>query len=272
MLNDEWRMQDFAIRDWDLLRFSLPVLLAFLQENARERPILSFFLEHAMAIPKSTFLVMDVYKKISSRFWDLHKIRLDTYIDSMVLIGPSVAEGVTFLPTDSQDFVRALEDTGVFFADDRRDPIQGAASAATTGTGYREKGRPSLHCQVGKSVCNVHLDQYGFVVQGPDGQSSYNPDLAQHIIDELLWGTFVVGAARKLSETLGNALARVHPTVSNSENGYKPTVGGRVDVVNGQSPNGVARWRISIDVSQSCRDMKCRQDETYFGVSIRFER
>jgi hypothetical protein len=81
-----------------------------------------------------------------------------------------------------------------------------------------------------------------------------------------------VGAARKLSERLGDALSRVHPTVSNSENGYKPTVGGRVDVVRGQSKDGVMRWRISIDVSESCRDLKCRQDEQYFGVTIHFER
>lgn len=225
-----------------------------------------------MAIPRSTFLVMDVYKKIATRFWDLHKIKLHEHIDSMSLIGPTVAEGITFVPVDSEDFISALEGTGVFRKDDRRDVVQGAASAATTGTGYREKGRPSLHCQVGKVVVNVHLDQYGFVVDSPDGDSYYNPDLVQHIIDELLWGVFVVGGARKLSETLGDILSRVHPTVSNSENGYKPMVGGRLDVVRGQSPNGVARWRISIDVSKGCRDMKCRQDENYYGLSVRYER
>lgn len=224
-----------------------------------------------MAIPKSTYAVLDVYKKLSTRFWDLHHIKLHEHIDSMSLVGPSVAEGITFVPVDSEDFVRVLESTGVFFPDDRRDPVQGAASAATTGTGYREKGRPSLHCQVGKVVCNVHLDQYGFVVEGPDGESYYNPDLAQHIVDELIWGTYVVGAARKLSERLGDAVARLHPTVSNSTNGYRPLVGGQLDVVRGQSPNGVGRWRITIDVSYGCRDMRCRQDETYGGVTVRYE-
>src|SRR5262249_18618435 len=51
-----------------------------------------------MAVPKSTYLVLDVYKQIANRFWDLHHIKLHEHTDSMSLVGPSVGKGITFVP------------------------------------------------------------------------------------------------------------------------------------------------------------------------------
>jgi hypothetical protein len=47
----------------------------------------------------------------------------------------------------------------------------------------------SLHIAVGPGKCNVHIDEVGFVMTGPDGKPILNPDFIRHIVDEYLFKT-----------------------------------------------------------------------------------
>ena len=47
----------------------------------------------------------------------------------------------------------------------------------------------SLHCGIGKNRCNIHIDQTGFTMQIA-GNTSVNPDTAQHFFNELIWKTY----------------------------------------------------------------------------------
>jgi hypothetical protein len=102
----------------------------------------------------------------------------------------------------------ALARTKAFAHDDRRIWIQEVAALAIEGGGYREKGSPSRHCKIGASLCHIHIDRYGFVIKGPDGKTYYNPDVVQHIVDELGWATKVVPGVRK-PPLLGNVFGVV---------------------------------------------------------------
>src|SRR5262249_25425567 len=96
-----------------------------------------------------------------------------------------------------------------------------ASFAATKGTGFREiwrfpklSDRPlslqdryddgfganflnpvsmpdirSLHCEVTDDWCNIHIDQVGFTLEGPDGNITLSPDFLAHILDELVLKT-----------------------------------------------------------------------------------
>jgi hypothetical protein len=47
----------------------------------------------------------------------------------------------------------------------------------------------SLHVAVSPGKCNVHIDEVGFVMTGPDGKPVVNPDFIRHIVDEYLFKT-----------------------------------------------------------------------------------
>ncbi|MBL8234479.1 MAG: hypothetical protein JNL98_38635 [Bryobacterales bacterium] len=51
----------------------------------------------------------------------------------------------------------------------------------------------SLHCAIGSGKCNIHIDEMGFVMTGPDGKLVLNPDFVRHIVDEFLFKTVFRG-------------------------------------------------------------------------------
>lgn len=51
----------------------------------------------------------------------------------------------------------------------------------------------SLHCAVSDHICNVHIDEMGFVMADADGNPIVNPDALRHILVELVWKTNLQG-------------------------------------------------------------------------------
>ena len=196
-----------------------------------------------MGISRHAYLFNDVYRVIANRLRDRHKIKIDEHVDSMLKIGSRVGQGITFWPVDHIK-LKGLLSTAAFTHDNRMEFCEALAASATQGEGYRESGAPSLHCQISRVSCNIHLDSYGFVAIGPDGKKYYNPDLVQHIVDELGWAT-VVEWLEKKSSPLGGFLGRIHPILPNSRNNYAPAVGGRFVLKQGQG------WSIGLDSTVS---------------------
>ena len=192
-----------------------------------------------MAISKHEYFSNNVYRVIANRLMDRHRIHIDKHIDTMHVIGVRLGQGITFRPVNS-DNLKSLLKMPAFAHDNRRSFCERVAAAATQGEGYRETGAPSLHCQIAASSCNIHLDSYGFVAIGPGGKKYYNPDLVQHIVDELGWAT-VVGWLDKKQPTIGGFVGRFRPILPNSRNRYNPAVGGRFVVAKGQG------WSLGID-------------------------
>ena len=126
-----------------------------------------------MAIPLMKYTIRPVYIRISRRFSERYQIRLSDHIDSMSHVSDRNQEGITFVPTDAQRFIKALEASRAFHHDNRGDFVGQVAASATTGEGYREIAKTSLHCQVGKLQCNVHIDYIGFIWQGPKRVNRY---------------------------------------------------------------------------------------------------
>ncbi len=51
----------------------------------------------------------------------------------------------------------------------------------------------SLHCAVARDACNIHIDQMGFVMTGPNGDPVVDPDFLRHTLVELLWKSKLKG-------------------------------------------------------------------------------
>jgi hypothetical protein len=208
---------------------------------------------HPRVIKPEDYVGNPVYRALVSRLYRFTPpIRLEDHIQAMKDVGRTVSEGVTFLVKDGLSLRMALTAAKIngsraFHWDDRKVWVHALAALATEGEGYREIGRPSLHIAVSKTICNVHLDEFGFVGIGPDGEEYLTPDLARHIIDELVWRAKIRPKVLKLLDaTLPRALSVpagqlldhtyiVAPSMENRFNlrlgaGVKYKVGRRVDL------------------------------------------
>ncbi len=134
--------------------------------------------------------------------------------DAKIEIGPTTSEGVSFVPRDPialrNAIVAAKNKNGLpaFHHDNRKNWIFRLAAVATHGGGYREIGSPSLHCAIASDVCNIHLDDFGFVSVGSDGKTYFTPDALPHIGDELIFRAYVRKYLRKaMVASLGEHVA-----------------------------------------------------------------
>jgi hypothetical protein len=85
----------------------------------------------------------------------------------------------------------------------------------------------SLHCAIAANVCNIHVDQMGFVIEGEDGEIIVDPDAFEHIFNELWWKTNAKEAA---PGWMGGAFDRLSWIYPNSRNHYA-RMGPRIDQV-----------------------------------------
>lgn len=158
-----------------------------------------------------------VYTAIQNRFSRFSpRINIGEHIDSMMEIGRTISEGITFKPVnvlllrmeiaftylDRHSYQRA------FHWDNRKIWVNKLAALATDGEGYREIGKPSLHCAISEEKCNIHIDEFGFVAISPYGEEYFTPDLVRHIGDELIWRDKIrKNAIRFLKFSLPNEIA-----------------------------------------------------------------
>ncbi|WP_299482658.1 hypothetical protein [uncultured Roseibium sp.] len=192
----------------------------------------------------SSYLGSEVYKQICNRFYKQHSIKLPDHIAEVYKVGVSNGQGMEFLARDPEKF-EALLKMPKFAPDNQEHFCDRIASMATKGQGYRETGVPSLHIAVAPEECSVHIDTFGFVAIGPDGQKYYNPDAIQHILDELLWQDKFVGWVTKHSKPLGMLLSHVHFRGPSSRNRYRLSAGVRVNAAQGDG------WNIGIEATQA---------------------
>jgi hypothetical protein len=196
------------------------------------------------ALGLGEYLGSQVYKDICNRFYNRHFIKFPDHVAAILSVGVTNGQGIEFAAKDADKFQRLLRMPS-FAPDNKRHLCDRVASLATKGQGYREVGVPSLHIAVSPDLCSVHIDTFGFVAIGPDGQKYYNLDAIQHIVDELLLQDKFVGWVTKRNRTLGAMLGRVHFAGPSSRNRYRLAVGGRVNVV--ERPG----WSIGLEVNRS---------------------
>jgi hypothetical protein len=105
----------------------------------------------AAADPK----VSDVYRQIAIRLGNFRpNIQIEKYIDSGLANGPTVLDGITFVPTDWQGFITTLRIAMTLSGEkafaEGKDPERpghwalDASMGATIGKGFREIWRPTL--------------------------------------------------------------------------------------------------------------------------------
>lgn len=82
----------------------------------------------------------------------------------------------------------------------------------------------AIHAALLDDICNIHIDEVGFVMRGIGGEGGMTPDFGQHLVDELLWKSYL---APLLHQDLDEYLTIDVPSLRNN---YAPSIGATVDV------------------------------------------
>jgi hypothetical protein len=188
-----------------------------------------------------------VFTTIYNRFHRFFPpILLREHIEEVTEIGRTVSEGFFFKPKSSLGFRMDVASTkldkysGVraFHWDDRKVWVHKLAALATDGEGYREIGQPSLHIAIGKDICNVHLDEFGFIGIDANGFAFVGPEAGRHIGDELIWRAYprrwITQLLTELPLNVGEAAAKLfdmtYVVLPGASNRYERRVGVGVNV------------------------------------------
>lgn len=134
---------------------------------------------------------------------------------------------LSFLATDGIGFRQIWQtfpdERPVAVPNSRTGPAMDPKLSARFGDSQNLPDLTSVHCAVSKRMCNVHIDEMGFVVTDAKGNVIVDPDALRHIFVELLWKTDLQG---KLPFW---ALDHVNFTIPSSPNDFS-RVGVSVDV------------------------------------------
>lgn len=87
-----------------------------------------------------------------------------------------------------------LNDRPLSYADFRRDkyaPVWDDQGSGRFGDSIIQQDNSSLHCAVADSVCNIHIDETGFVLEGPTGDIIVGPNMLRHGFVELFYKTTI---------------------------------------------------------------------------------
>jgi hypothetical protein len=115
----------------------------------------------------------------------------------------------------------------------------------------------SLHCAVAADVCNVHIDQTGFVIEGAADNISLTPDFLQHLVNELLFKTNLKALAPHWAQGFFDRVSLVYLNSANEYSRMGPRIGqvpylrevGRVPVL-GSVLTKVPLPGVNVDVVQ----------------------
>jgi len=149
-----------------------------------------------------SYLHDEVYLTIAKRLATLG-ITIGDHIDTMFEVGGTTLDGITFSPRAYRRLADAVEDArranGQTFIEGKNTGSPDAIDLsflATSGRGFREitwrdgasatLDFSALHLALSPLRCNIHIDEFGVVVGGPDGQMSLSPNALHHIANELV--------------------------------------------------------------------------------------
>ena len=103
----------------------------------------------------------------------------------------------SFLATDGIGFRQIWQtfpaERPIATPDSRTGPAMDPKASARFGDSPNLPDLTSVHCAVSKWMCNVHIDEMGFVVTDAKGNIIVDPDALRHIFVELLWKTDLQG-------------------------------------------------------------------------------
>lgn len=91
------------------------------------------------------------------------------------------------------------------------------------GIGDKRRDITAVHAAIMDDICNIHIDDVGFVMRS-GGIGGMTGDFGQHLVDELLWKTYL---APLIHERLGEHVTLNLPS---SRTGFRPAVGVTVDL------------------------------------------
>jgi hypothetical protein len=128
--------------------------------------------------------------------------------------GKSAQRGFGF--REITDLAPMLDDRPLSMSDVRPNP-RFAARFSTPAV--RKIDIRSLHVALTPEACNIHIDEVGFVLRGPNNQLILSPDFLQHMVNELIFKTNLRGV---LGEWVTDHFSILVPS---SDNHYAPTVG-----------------------------------------------
>jgi hypothetical protein len=103
----------------------------------------------------------------------------------------------------------------------------------TPGAYARKVDITSLHVAVTPAACNIHIDNVGFVLRGPKSAVGLDADFIQHIVNELIYKTFLRDwLAGKYGESSKGVWAVDHIglMLPSSDTHYAPMAGVKVDL------------------------------------------
>jgi hypothetical protein len=90
----------------------------------------------------------------------------------------------------------------------------------------------SLHVALNPGACNIHIDDVGFVLRGPQGAIGLDPDFLQHLVNELLLKSKLrekfVAKYGESSDAVW-AVDHISVVLPSSDVGYMPMVGAKLE-------------------------------------------
>lgn len=165
---------------------------------------------------------LDIIRGILDRFNRKYKTSLLPYIKEITRVGFAIDEGFYFTSDNRHALKKVLMGTNKF-VDDSASFVGRICMKATHGIGYRETGSKmtdkSLHFALAHDLCSVHLDETLFTITGPDGNTYYSLDAAQHGVNDLAWRDKIVRPISNWNKPIGSILGRVRPVVPNTSDG-----------------------------------------------------
>lgn len=224
------------------------------------------------------YLANPVYMEIANRFLRVTPpILIGDHIAKMTEVGRTISEGITFEMKSNLKFgmevasakSERFSNMKAFHWDDRKVWIYKLAALVTDGQGYREIGKPSLHIAIGTTTCNIHIDEFGFVGSGPNGEEYFTPDLFPHIVDELGYRAYVRPAVQKVLD-LGLPRFLSEPAKKLVDLTYfvAPSARNRYDLRFGPGIKLLSNKKVDLRFEFTCGNLNCSDSQAMLQFSL----